>query len=196
MIFTIEKSAPSALAVKEPPNSTQTESATTQKSNTAQKQPAENEKVNTAPSDIAQGERKKAGKSTTEKSEGDPPIIEKKVIENDVATLETPRVQLPEKTDDLGSMGADQSVAPNERSEQKNITLVFTAQEVDEKYLKKKNAVAEATSEEKETSTWRKVLDKAHDLKHNQDPLGDLRQKKNEILALNFKTNEQSHENQ
>jgi hypothetical protein len=30
-------------------------------------------------------------------------------------------------------------------------------------------------------------LQKASDLKSNQDPFGDLREKKNEILALNFK---------
>jgi hypothetical protein len=42
----------------------------------------------------------------------------------------------------------------------------------------------------------RKLLDKAYDLKHNQDPLGDLRQKKNEIFALNFKNDKQRSENQ
>ena len=72
--------------------------------------------------------------------------------------------------------------------EQKNITIIFSAREVDEKYLTKKNTVAEATSEEEDASSWRKLLDKAYDLKHNQDPIGNLRQKKNEILAFNFKS--------
>lgn len=77
----------------------------------------------------------------------------------------------------------------------KNITIVLTAKEVNEKYLKKKNTVVQATSEEKASSGLRKLLDKASDLKHNQDPFGDLRQKKNEILALNFKTSKRN-ENQ
>jgi len=65
------------------------------------------------------------------------------------------------------------------------ITLTFTAEETD-KYLNK-NALAEATQDEKKSSTFKKLLQKASDLKSNQDPFGDLREKKNEILALNFK---------
>ncbi len=74
-----------------------------------------------------------------------------------------------------------------------NITLVFTAEEVDE-YLVKKE-IAKATSDGKKTSTLMKVLKKASNLKNNQDPLGELRQKKNEILALNFKSEKQRGQN-
>lgn len=77
----------------------------------------------------------------------------------------------------------------------KNITIVLTAKEVNGKYLKKKNVETQATSEVKGSSGLRKLLDKASDLKYNQDPFGDLRQKKNEILALNFKTSKRN-ENQ
>ena len=94
-----------------------------------------------------------------------------------------------------GSPETQRAPAAAPPAEKENITIVFTAQEVNEKYLKKKNDVAEATSETKESSTWRKLLDKAYDLKRNQDPLGNLRQKKNEILALNFKNDKQSHDN-
>lgn len=66
------------------------------------------------------------------------------------------------------------------------VTIVFTAEEVNEKYLVK-NSDAEATPETEETSGLKKLLDKAYDLKHNRDFLGELRQKKNEILAMNFK---------
>jgi hypothetical protein len=55
--------------------------------------------------------------------------------------------------------------------------------------------LAEATPELKKPSTLKKLLDKAYDLKHNQDAFGELRQKKNEILALNFK-NEKQQRNQ
>lgn len=68
---------------------------------------------------------------------------------------------------------------------QQSITLVFSADETDN-YLNK-NLSSEATDEEQKTSTFKRLLKKAQDLKNNQDPVGELRQKKNEILALNFK---------
>ena len=76
-------------------------------------------------------------------------------------------------------------INPPWQDERKALKIVFTVEEVNKKYLNK-SAVAEATSPANETSTIQKLLDKAYDLKHNQDPLGELRQKKNEILALNF----------
>lgn len=68
-------------------------------------------------------------------------------------------------------------------------TIVFT-QEQTREYLvaQKNNDNSEATSDEKKSSTLRKLLKKAADISTNQDPLGELRQKKNEILALNFKS--------
>ena len=65
------------------------------------------------------------------------------------------------------------------------ITLKFSAEETNS-YLNK-NTLAQATSEEKKSSTFKKLLKKANDLKSNQDPFGDLRERKNEILALSFK---------
>lgn len=67
------------------------------------------------------------------------------------------------------------------------VTLVYSAEEINDKYLDKV-ALAKATSAQKKPSTFRKLLNKAYDLKNNQDPFGELRQKKNEILALNFKS--------
>lgn len=68
---------------------------------------------------------------------------------------------------------------------QQSITLVFSTDET-ENYLNK-NLSPEATDDEQKPSTFKKLLKKAQDLKNNQDPVGELRQKKNEILALNFK---------
>lgn len=72
-----------------------------------------------------------------------------------------------------------------QKKEASGVTLIYSAEEVNEKYLDKK-ALADATSGEKKPSTLRKLWDKASDLKNNQEAFGDLRQKKNEILALNF----------
>lgn len=80
----------------------------------------------------------------------------------------------------------DQPVATTEGSSKpKSLKLLFSVEETN-KYLDT-NAVARATTEEKKSSTFKKLLKKANDLKSNQDPFGDLREKKNEILALNFK---------
>jgi hypothetical protein len=76
-------------------------------------------------------------------------------------------------------------------AETQKLKIIFSADEVDNKYLDKK-ALAEATSDDKKPSTLKKLLDKAYDLKYNQDPFGDLRQKKNEILALNFRKDKRS----
>ena len=72
-----------------------------------------------------------------------------------------------------------------QKEEDSGVTLVYSAEEVNDKYLDKK-ALAEATSDAKKPSTLRKLWNKASDLKNNQEAFGDLRQKKNEILALNF----------
>jgi hypothetical protein len=74
-----------------------------------------------------------------------------------------------------------------------SITLSYSSEE-SSKYLNKKELI-EATSESRKPSTLKKLLQKASDLKNNQDPLGDLRQMKNEILALNFKSEKQRGQN-
>jgi hypothetical protein len=74
-------------------------------------------------------------------------------------------------------------------SELKSLTIILTSDQTNQ-YLTKK-ATTEATPGEKKTSTLKKLLQKATDLKSNQNPFGDLRQKKNEILALNFISDKQ-----
>lgn len=85
----------------------------------------------------------------------------------------------------------NEEVAPEKN---RNFKLVIEADEVNKKYLKERN-VAQATSNDESSSGIKKLLDKAQDLKNNQDPFGDLRQVKNEILALNFQTNKKHEQN-
>lgn len=99
---------------------------------------------------------------------------------NTVPTVQTPEV-------DIAAVQSTAVPSP------KKITLVYTAEEVNE-YLDKK-ALAQATSDQKKPSTLKKLLKKANDLKNNQDPFGELRQKKNEILALNFRSERQRGQN-
>lgn len=74
-------------------------------------------------------------------------------------------------------------------------TLVLSADEVNAKYLHHENLQEQATSENKKPSTLQRLLNKVNDLKNNQDPLGELRQKKDEILALNFRGEKQRNQN-
>jgi ABC-type nickel/cobalt efflux system permease component RcnA len=78
-----------------------------------------------------------------------------------------------------------------EEKQDQSRVLVLSVEEVNAKYLDKE-ALAKATSAQKKSSTFRKLLNKAYNLKNNQDPFGELRQKKNEILALNFKSEKRS----
>lgn len=64
------------------------------------------------------------------------------------------------------------------------VKIVLDADDVQSKYLKRKNN-DDATEEVAKASGLKKLLDKAEQIQ-DQDPIGDLRQMKNEILALNF----------
>lgn len=77
---------------------------------------------------------------------------------------------------------------------EKSSTIVVTSAEVNEKYLR---AIPEeqATNTNVSTSSFRKLLDKAADLKNNDSGFGELREKKNEFLALNWERNEKRERN-
>lgn len=69
--------------------------------------------------------------------------------------------------------------------ELKSKTIVYTADEVNSKFLKKK-LPPEATPDNKEASGMQKLIGLAYAAKNSDAPLSDLRQKKDDILALNF----------
>ncbi|HRJ31688.1 MAG TPA: hypothetical protein PLV21_13465 [Cyclobacteriaceae bacterium] len=72
------------------------------------------------------------------------------------------------------------------------VYLVLTADEVNQKYLKPLPE-QEATNEDKKSSRIQMLMSVAHNLKNGEHALGDLRQKKDEIFALNF-IDEKKHE--
>ena len=107
-----------------------------------------------------------------------------------LATLENIEV-IPEVMDDeLSSPESEITESALADPNRKSVTIVFTTDEVNEKYLSKKENT-EATQETKDASGLKRLLDKAYDLKNNQALIGDLRQKKNEILAMNFRNDKQ-----
>ena len=71
-----------------------------------------------------------------------------------------------------------------------NTTIVITAAEANAKYLNQQY-VADATPENKKSSKLRNLFEKAQDL----DPIGEIRQFKNEVLALNFRNEKKGERN-
>jgi hypothetical protein len=72
----------------------------------------------------------------------------------------------------------------NEALNSKGTSITYSAEEVNAKYLKKESP-SEATPEKKNTSGLQKVIDLALDLKSEGTVLGELREKKNELLSFN-----------
>ncbi len=66
-------------------------------------------------------------------------------------------------------------------------TITYTAEEMNSKFLKKK-PVPEATPEAEDASTMQKLIGYAYAAKNSDADIGNLRQKKDEILALNFRS--------
>lgn len=77
----------------------------------------------------------------------------------------------------------EQEVVPGES--QPSVYLVYTANEVNEKYLRQSSAV-DATSDDKKTSRIQMLMSVANNLKNGDGGFTDLRQMKDEIFALNF----------
>jgi hypothetical protein len=69
------------------------------------------------------------------------------------------------------------------------VRIVLSAKQTEEYLVIKEKD--EATFPDRKSSTLKKLLKKASDLSTNQDPFGELRQKKNEFLALHFKSDKQ-----
>jgi ABC-type nickel/cobalt efflux system permease component RcnA len=116
-----------------------------------------------------------------------------------LAYRDTPAVNHSQDTAVQPEINTTESVAvenesPKAPARNRNMTIVFSIDEVNQKYLAKNNT-PEATSDDEQSSGLKKLLDKAHDLKHGDDLIGSLRQMKNEILAVNFKNERQTPEN-
>jgi hypothetical protein len=67
----------------------------------------------------------------------------------------------------------------------RSVYLVYSADEVNEKYLRQSSTV-DATSDDKKTSRIQMLMSVANNLKNGDGGLTDLRQMKDEIFALNF----------
>ncbi len=135
-------------------------------------------------------------KVNKEKYQSTEKIQESKItIEESVANIETPLNEIIPTTETKTEIVEIATVDINATTRIKDeyITLIVTADEAN-KYLTK-NTNTQATSDVKKTSSLRKLLKKASDLTNDQRPLADLRQKKDEILALNFDSKKQRGQN-
>jgi hypothetical protein len=98
--------------------------------------------------------------------ETDPEVI--------ITQTEVPHVQIYETVE-----------TPAITQSETGLYLVYTADEVNEKYLKKSSS-DEATSTDKKSSRMQKLMAVANNLTDVETGIRDLRQFKNEIFALNF----------
>jgi hypothetical protein len=102
------------------------------------------------------------------------PASEKNVVKQDQII-----VPVPEQKE----LVAEVSIP--EEKETASTTLVYTTAEVNAKFLKKK-LPPQATPQAEDASHIQKLIGLAYAAKNSETGLGDLRQKKNDILALNF----------
>ena len=100
---------------------------------------------------------------------GEPALVEETIIK-------TPSIIEPSE------MAVVETTSVKETSSR---TIVYTAEEVNAKFLRKKSS-SEATSVDKKSSSIQKLMGLAYTIKNPDNGIGDLRQKKDEILALNL----------
>lgn len=116
---------------------------------------------------------------------------------NTTVPVQTPKVQepvivVPEPKDDQLIAEVKTSVQEYTIEPQKSettitsTTITYSADEVESKFLKKK-VMPQATSEPTDASTMQKLIGLAYAAKNSDADIGSLRQKKDEILALNFR---------
>jgi hypothetical protein len=155
----------------------------------AKKNPATEQKKaeKTSPAEITQpvvAEKYVAEKKATSKIKSE---AKKEITKQEpVLVAEQSEIQ-PEKNFVIEPIETTQ-VAVVEEKESTSKTIVYTADEVNARFLKK-NISVEATGEDKKPSGIQKLMGLAYDLKTNENGMRDLRQKKDEILALNFLNN-------
>lgn len=122
-------------------------------------------------------------KISTKKKE----IPKKKIqpIEEPVEMI-TPTVILAENPIDLTTELTENPI----EIENQNTTILISAEEANAKYLNQQY-IADATPENKKSSKIRNLFEKAQDL----DPIGEIRQLKNEVLAMNFRNEKKGERN-
>jgi hypothetical protein len=120
----------------------------------------------------------------------------KKTIVQDTSTPLPLVAVIEPKQNQESTFAANESVVAHHSVTEEDVeapssrTIVYTVNEVNARFLKKVSPV-EATSDEKKSSGIQKLMGLAYTIKNTETGIGDLRQKKNEILALNFRDNKQ-----
>lgn len=123
----------------------------------------------TTPPHVAQAERKDAKRQPSIT-----PIPEKNEVKQDqIAIPVIPQEELVAEVN-----------VPEEK-ETPSTTIIYTTAEVNAKFLKKK-LPPEATPDAKDASGIQKLIGLAYAAKNSEAGLGDLRQKKDDLFALNF----------
>lgn len=106
--------------------------------------------------------------------------------------IETPENTFTENVLIAGNTTIEAAPLPDEKKYEpiNTTTILISSEEANAKYLNEP-FIADATPENKKSSKLRDLFEKAQDM----DPIGEIRQLKNEVLALNFKSEKKGERN-
>jgi hypothetical protein len=140
-----------------------------------------NEKPEQTPLALNEEPKKAFSKSVKEKK-NEPLLVDNNTLAS-VPAIQTKEVTSPAemKVTEISTPELNQTPSENQTA----VYLVYTAEEVNQKYLRKPPE-DDATQEDKKSSRMQMLMGVAMNLKNGDGGLGDLRQIKDEILALNF----------
>ena len=114
------------------------------------------------------------------------PITKTQPVEEPVEIALVPVVVIAENTaDPMRELTENLS-----ETKTQNTTIVISAEEANAKYLNQQ-FIADATPETKKSSKIRNLFEKAQEL----DPIGEIRQFKNEVIAMNFRNEKKGERN-
>lgn len=129
---------------------------------------------------------------TEKKTNRNIPVYKKQSASSDqqLAVVEPTPEEIPvdvvqPETETLIAEAETNTVEATETQNSTAVYIVMTANEVNQKYLLPQPE-DEATSEGKKSSRMQKLMGVAMNIADGDGPMGDLRQKKDELFALNF----------
>jgi hypothetical protein len=119
-----------------------------------------------------------------------------------VARRSTKKIKVPEATTateqvvlELPKQDLTAEVTQAEAAKAKRIVLVYSLPTVGKKTEVEVDAVAVAPSDEEKRTGLRKVMDVALEVKSGDNPLGELREAKDELFALEFRKDKNNAKN-
>ncbi|ELR68414.1 hypothetical protein C900_00382 [Fulvivirga imtechensis AK7] len=106
--------------------------------------------------------------------------------------LRTENSELKTQNGELRTENSELKTSTDQKQEPNGQTLIFNIEDFDSRKALTTNNNESEQGKDKRSSTLRKVLDFAKNVKEGDAGLGELREAKNELFALNFKKDDDS----